>query len=134
MVQLRTLCTVLLLTLAVTAFASGGGDGLVFADSICDLGRITVDSGYHKCVFNFTNASEKPVTIVGAVSSCGCTVPTYPRDPIMPGDSGKVEVTYDSTGRPAGEFERTIKLITTGDKREITLRITGEAISMMHRL
>jgi len=116
--------------LALTCKAQQGC--LTFNDSICDLGRFTVESGYHHCQFEFTNLSDTDVTIIGALSECGCTVPTYPKEPVHPGEKGMVNVTYDSAGRPAGDFEKTITIITTGNPRHIKLYIRGEAISMLN--
>lgn len=50
--------------------------------------------------FKFTNTGEAPLIITNASSSCGCTVPTYPKDkPIAPGESSEIEVKYNSRGK-----------------------------------
>ncbi len=55
-----------------------------------------------KTVFSFTNTGENDLYIVDAIGSCGCTVPKYPKNiPIKPGESGKIEVNFDSNGRPS---------------------------------
>jgi hypothetical protein len=54
-----------------------------------------------KTVFTFTNTSENDLYIVDARGSCGCTVPKYPKNvAIKPGESGEIEVNFDTTGRP----------------------------------
>ena len=54
-----------------------------------------------KTVFTFTNTSENDLYIVDARGSCGCTVPNYPKNvAIKPGESGEIEVNFDTTGRP----------------------------------
>lgn len=50
--------------------------------------------------FRFTNTGEHPLVIFRADASCGCTVPSFPREPIAPGDSGVITVKFDSKGRP----------------------------------
>ncbi len=50
-------------------------------------------------VFQFTNEGEAPLIIQSAVGSCGCTVPTYTREPIAPGESGELTVAFDSKGK-----------------------------------
>ena len=53
-----------------------------------------------KTVFSFTNTGENDLYIVDAIGSCGCTVPKYPKNiPIKPGESGEIEVNFDSNGR-----------------------------------
>ncbi|WP_236976571.1 DUF1573 domain-containing protein [Membranihabitans maritimus] len=50
-------------------------------------------------IFNFTNIGKRPLLIYDVRTSCGCTAVDYPKDFIRPGESGKLEVTFDSTGR-----------------------------------
>ncbi|MBP3738400.1 MAG: DUF1573 domain-containing protein [Muribaculaceae bacterium] len=123
---LRTYCIMALLL----PFMAASGQCLEFNDTICDLGRVTVDSGYQQCRFEFTNVSDGDVSIIGALSSCGCTIPSYPKQPIAPGEKGVVTVTYDTAGRPAGIIDKTITLVTTGEPRHIKLYIQGEAFSL----
>ena len=133
--RMRTHCFVLAIAAcAATAWAEGRdlAPSLEFADTVCDLGRIVVGSGYHECRFEFTNRTDSTVSIVGALSACGCTVPTYPKQPLDPGQKGVVTVTYDATGRPAGAIDKVITLITTGRPERISLRITGEAFSLQN--
>ena len=55
-----------------------------------------------KTIFNFTNTGENDLYIVDAIGSCGCTVPKYPKNiAIKPGESGEIEVNFDSNGRPS---------------------------------
>ena len=54
-----------------------------------------------KTVFKFTNTSDNDLYIVDALGSCGCTVPKYPKNiPIKPGETGEIEVNFDTNGRP----------------------------------
>ena len=61
--------------------------------------------------FEFTNVGKEPVSIQSAKSTCGCTVPTYSTDPIMPGKKGKIKVTYDSNR--IGGINKPITVTTT---------------------
>ncbi len=133
--QLRTYCLLLALSACATTVWAAERDlepSLEFADTVCCLGRIAVGSGSHECRFEFTNRSDSTVSIVGALSTCGCTVPTYSKQPLAPGQKGVVTVTYDATGRPAGAIDKVITLITTGQPERIGLRITGEAFSLQN--
>ncbi len=54
-----------------------------------------------KTIFTFTNTSKNDLYIVDARGSCGCTVPKYPKNvAIKPGETGEIEVNFDTTGRP----------------------------------
>ena len=65
-----------------------------------DFGNVN-EGEIAKTVFTFTNTSENDLYIVDARGSCGCTVPNYPKNvAIKPGESGEIEVNFDTTGRP----------------------------------
>ena len=59
-----------------------------------------------------------------AKGSCGCTVPTWPKEAIAPGSSGEIGVKYDT--KRVGKFTKTITLTTNADKRPVILTIKGE--------
>ena len=66
-----------------------------FKDTTIDYGTINKgDNGVR--TFEFTNTGDAPLIITKVSSSCGCTVPKKPENPIMPGDSGEIEVKYDT--------------------------------------
>lgn len=54
-------------------------------------------------VFKFKNTGDKPLIISDAKGSCGCTVPSYPKEPIAPGKSGEIKVEFDSKGKKGSE-------------------------------
>ncbi len=74
--------------------------------------------------FPFTNEGTEPLVIQGAKGSCGCTVPRYPREPILPGESAEIEVRYDT--KRIGPFTKTVRLNYNGSKEPIVLTITGK--------
>lgn len=92
-----------------------------------DFGTIQEAKGPVSCTFEFTNTGDKPLLIIDATASCGCTRPEYPSKPIKPGKKGKIKVTYSPIGRP-GAFKKTIKVKTNGKERTTTLRIEGTVI------
>lgn len=61
--------------------------------------------------FNFTNTGAADLVISNAVGSCGCTVPEYPKEPVKPGASGKIKVTFNSTGK-SGNQQKTVTIST----------------------
>ena len=92
-----------------------------------DFGTIQEAKGPVSCTFEFTNTGDKPLLIIDATASCGCTRPEYPSKPIKPGKKGKLKVTYSPIGRP-GAFKKTVKVKTHGKERSTTLRIEGTVI------
>ena len=76
-------------------------------------------------VFEFKNTGKAPLVISGASSSCGCTVPSWPKEPIAPGASGKIEVKYDTTR--VGQIAKTILVNSNAkDTPTVALRIKGQ--------
>jgi hypothetical protein len=63
-----------------------------------DFGEITEGDKVHH-TFTFTNTGSNPLLITNAIGSCGCTVPTYPKEPVAPGDKAAIEVQFNSTGK-----------------------------------
>ena len=78
--------------------------------------------------FVFKNVSKSPLVIHSAVASCGCTVPEYTLEPIMPGCHGKISVTYNGKGRKPGVFRKSITIHNNGKQTPVRLYIEGEMI------
>ncbi len=85
------------------------GPGINFTSDVMDYGTIELKSEGGR-EFVFTNDGTEPLLIMNAQGSCGCTVPTWPREPIAPGAKAVIGVKYD-TNRP-GAFTKTITLTT----------------------
>lgn len=81
-----------------------------------------------KCVFTFTNIGDAPLVIHQAIASCGCTVPTYTRMPIKPGEKGKIEVTYNGHNKNLGRFRKSITIRTNSKEPVTRLYITGNMV------
>jgi len=76
-------------------------------------------------VFKFTNTGTAPLIISNAQGSCGCTVPTYPKEPIMPGEKGEIRVKYDT--QRVGAFTKYVTLTTNATSGTSTqLKISGD--------
>ena len=76
--------------------------------------------------FTFKNVGKEPLIITNAHASCGCTVPEFNQDPVLPGKTGKIKVTYNTQGR-TGPINKTvfIKSNAASDKAEYELYIRG---------
>lgn len=75
-------------------------------------------------VFEFTNTGNAPLIISKVSSSCGCTIPKKPEDPILPGKTGEIQVKYD-TNR-VGPIRKAITVISNADTPTKVLKIKGE--------
>ena len=75
-------------------------------------------------IFEFTNTGSAPLIITKVSSSCGCTIPKKPEDPILPGDTGEIQVKYD-TNR-VGPIRKAITVISNADTPTKVLKIKGE--------
>lgn len=76
--------------------------------------------------FKFTNPGSRPVIIEDATAECGCTKPEFPPQPVMPGKTGVIKVTYDA--KEPGSFTKkvTVRLVNVADPKILT--ISGEVI------
>ena len=90
-----------------------------------DFGVFSADEAVVKCVFKFTNTGNAPLIINQAIASCGCTIPTYTKDPVKPGERGQIEVTYNGKGKFPGKFKKNIT-VRTNAKETSTVRLTIE--------
>lgn len=95
-----------------------------FANMSHNFGEIKQDSK-HTYVFKFTNTGSQPLIIENATGSCGCTVPTYPKEPIAPGKTGEIEVVY-SPGKQEGEQVKTVSITANTDPIVTTLNISAK--------
>jgi len=99
------------------------GPVMEFEKTTVDYGTIEQGSDPFR-VFTFTNVGNEPLIISNAKGSCGCTVPTYPKEPIMPGDKAEIKVRYD-TNR-VGPFTKTVTLTTNEATPSKRLIIKGK--------
>ena len=121
---------VLILGLMVTGLSVNAQTGakIEFKEETINYGEVYkgVDSG--KRTFEFTNTGDMPLIIKDAKSSCGCTVPTKPTEPILPGKKGVIEVQYNMN---PGPISKTITVESNAINKEngmIALRIKGTVL------
>ena len=82
---------------------------------------------FEKTTHNFGSFPESsPKVIHQAIASCGCTVPQYPKEPIKPGESGQITVTYNGAGKFPGHFKKSITIRTNGKNEMTRLYIEGD--------
>ncbi len=84
---------------------------IVFAEKSVDFGN--VKEGTHpEITFKFFNAGQAPLVLKNVRPSCGCTVPKWPRNPIMPGDSSTITATFNSAGYANRNVHKSITVTT----------------------
>ncbi len=107
-------------------FAQGAKIEFKDSDNTIDYGRIEKNSDDGIRTFEFTNTGNAPLVITAVQSTCGCTIPSKPKEPIMPGKTGKIGVKYNMG---LGPIRKTITVesnATNYDGGRIALKIKGE--------
>ncbi|MFN4255151.1 MAG: DUF1573 domain-containing protein [Saprospiraceae bacterium] len=120
---LAALAFVALGALQSTAQTAAEGPVMTFEQTTIDYGTIFQGSEPLR-QFKFTNTGSEPLIIKDARGSCGCTVPTYPQEPVMPGESATIDVRYDT--QRIGAFTKTVTLTTNEATESRTLTIKGD--------
>ncbi|MFL2617290.1 MAG: DUF1573 domain-containing protein [Flavobacteriaceae bacterium] len=96
-----------------------------FETKLIDYGDIEFNSD-GKRVFKFENIGTAPLIFNRISSSCGCTVPKRPKKPIQPGESGEIEVEYDT--KRVGIFMKAVTINSNAKTANIILRIKGKVL------
>ena len=107
-------------------------------DNTIDYGTVSKNSDNGIRTFEFTNTGDAPLIIKDVKSSCGCTVPTKPTEPILPGEMGKIDVKYNMN---PGPIRKTITVESNAINYEggmVPLKIKGtvvvpEEVNMMEK-
>jgi hypothetical protein len=101
---------------------------ITFEKEIIDLGEfMQYDDPSSKCEFTFTNTGKEPLIISRAKGSCGCTVPEWPKEPIMAGENGVIKVNYDE--KRVGSFNKSITITSNAKNTTQVLKIKGKIIA-----
>ena len=93
-----------------------------FEKEIINYGKIAKGDNGER-TFIFTNIGDKPLIIKNIQSSCGCTVPKKPENPIMPGEKGEIKVSYDT--RRVGGFSKRITILSNAKTPKKVINIKG---------
>ncbi len=101
------------------------GPIIEFEKQTIDYG--TIDKGANGMrEFKFTNTGKSPLKITRVKSSCGCTIPIYPKQEIMPGESNVIQVKYNTN--KAGRFSKSVSIYTNTVPERSVLRIKGKVV------
>lgn len=116
----------LLLICGITFVSAQKPAEIKFDKTVHNFGTFTDKEAVQECTFTFTNVGEAPLVINQAVASCGCTVPTYTKTPIAPGQKGSIKVTYNGTGKMAGHFKKSVTVRTNGAVELTRIYVEGD--------
>jgi hypothetical protein len=108
-------------TAAQTAAANAPKTSIKFDEMSYDFGDLTQGDEVHHS-FTFTNTGVNPLIITAAKGSCGCTVSTYPKEPIAPGAKANIEVNFNSSGKKDLQ-DKTVTVSANTDPTETVLTI-----------
>jgi len=96
-----------------------------FDKTVHDYGTI-YQNGDGTCEFAFTNTGKEPLVLSTVRSSCGCTVPQWTREPILPGQAGTIKVKYDT--KRMGAINKHITVLSNAKTPSVVLRIKGSVV------
>jgi len=116
---MKTLGTLLLVLCATLSINS---QEFKFEQETIDYGKIIKGSEGER-TFVFTNVGDAPLIIQSIKSSCGCTVPKKPENPIMPGEKGEIKVSYDT--KRVGGFSKSITITSNTKNAVKVIKIKG---------
>lgn len=114
-----------ILAVGAQAQAKVGGPAMSFEKTEIDYGTIQQNADPLR-KFKFKNTGTEPLVIKNARGSCGCTVPSYKKEPIMPGETSDIEVRY-ATDR-IGVFTKTVTIETNEGDQSRVLTIKGNVL------
>lgn len=97
-------------------------DSIVFVKTINDYGTI-VQGSDGNCEFKFTNKGKLPLVLSNVKASCGCTVPEWPKEPILPGKTSSIKVKYNTNNQ--GTFNKSITVNSNAINNTVILQIKG---------
>lgn len=96
---------------------------IAFKEKTHDYGTIEWDGdGLHE--FEFENTGEQPLILNNVSSSCGCTVPKWPREPINAGEKGTIKVVYNT--KRTGTFSKSVTVYSNAQNSPVVLKIKGK--------
>lgn len=97
-----------------------------FDKTVHDYGTI-VQGSDGTCEFKFTNTGKEPLIVQKPISSCGCTIPTWPQEPVLPGKSDVIKVTYATHN--VGPINKTITVNSNAKTARVVLSIKGNVVA-----
>lgn len=123
---MKKIFLLLMMLASLVAYAQQEQPEIKFDKTVHNFGTFSEKTPVQTAVFAFTNIGKAPLIINQAIASCGCTIPSYTKEPIMPGEKGTVKVTYNGKGKFPGYFKKLITIRTNGKVEMVRLYIEGD--------
>ena len=123
---MKKIFLLLMMLASLVAYAQQEQREIKFDKTVHNFGTFSEKTPVQTAVFAFTNIGKAPLIINQAIASCGCTIPSYTKEPIMPGEKGTVKVTYNGKGKFPGHFKKSITIRTNGKVEMVRLYIEGD--------
>lgn len=123
---MKKIFLLLMMLASLVAYAQQEQPEIKFDKTVHNFGTFSENTPVQTAVFAFTNIGKAPLIINQAIASCGCTIPSYTKEPIMPGEKGTVKVTYNGKGKFPGHFKKSITIRTNGKVEMVRLYIEGD--------
>lgn len=125
-------CTTLLVAQPTAAQIAAAQDitQIEFVEAEIDFGQ--VEAGllvYH--TYHFSNTGDEPLQIAGVSTSCGCLVPSWPKEPIPAGEAGRIDITFNSMGK-MGLVDYSILVLANTDPTTTSLTLGGIVAPVVH--
>lgn len=99
---------------------------MVFEETSYDFGSVKEGSEIEH-IYHFQNTGKIPLVISNAKSTCGCTVPDWPKDPIAPGRKGKIKVLFKTKGKKGNQM-KPVTITANTYPRNTVVHISGEVL------
>ena len=104
------------------------GDGIEIDKTVHNFGDILLDKGPVSCTFTIKNTSEKPIVIYNVTTTCGCTNVEWTKEPIRPGQLGKISSTYTNDEGPY-PFDKSLTVYISDIKKPVILKLRGVSVN-----
>jgi len=98
------------------------------ADNTIDYGKVYKETDNGVRVFEFTNTGDAPLIITNVQSTCGCTIPSKPKEPIMPGKNGQIEIKYNMAPGPIRKSITVESNAVNYEGGKVHLKIKGDVL------
>ena len=118
------LVLVVMVAAATTGFAQKGV--MKFKEETHNFGKIEQNKPV-TTEFVFTNTGKEPIVISNVSASCGCTTPSYTKEPVLPGKTGSIKATFNAAAM--GPFNKSITIFSNSESPTLTLFLKGEVVA-----
>ncbi len=108
-------------------FDSASFTTIQWLDSVKEMGTMR-EGDKLEVIYSFKNTGTKPLVIISAKPSCGCTVPSKPEEPIMPGNTAQIKAVFDSRGKSGAQHKKIAIVANTKPSANHSLEFNVEVL------